>query len=81
MKNKQAISYLTFGLTAPYYQYVNFPEEFKINDKISMAARIDETDIKIEYTYKEIKEESFSLRYRNFIKSPRSHWVYHTVFH
>ena len=79
MKYQKAVSYITFGLTAPYYQYVDLPETFNSNDKICWAKRLTDNEFKKEYSYKDIEQKSFSIRYKNFIMSPRSNWIYLTV--
>jgi len=59
-------------LTAPYYQYIDLPETFNSNDKICWAKRLTDNEFKKEYSYKDIEQKSFSIRYKNFIMSPRS---------
>jgi len=59
-----------------YYKEFTF---FNSNDKICWAKRLTDNEFKKEYSYKDIEQKSFSIRYKNFIMSPRSHWIYLTV--
>lgn len=71
---------MTFGLTSPFYQYYDFPEAICSEDKIYLAPRVEQSKNKKQFTKKQIERNSFIIRYKNFIQSPRSHYIYRGVY-
>lgn len=70
---------MLFGLTAPYYQYFDLPESFCSNQKLCLSPRIYRSEIQSEFTGRDIEQRSFLIRYKNFMQSPRSHFIYYGV--
>jgi len=81
--------FITAGLIAPVFQTIRFPEKKKENrrknetenDNLKSAYRLVNSE---EAKYQKSKLESdkllqFWIRYKNFMYSPRSHFVHETV--
>lgn len=70
------MSYLTLGLTAPHYQEFDFPDEAK--NEFVVSRRFRAAKLKV-FSRKQIEKRSFLIKYKNFMNSPRSHFVYEMV--
>ncbi len=68
------------GLTAPFYQDFDLTEDLMEDDSkcINLALRTVRTEQQ-KFINKQIKADSFIIRYKNFMQSPRSHFIYEMV--
>ena len=85
---KYLLSYLSFGLLAPFFQTFRSEKKysFELCGKLSKLENLEEDDFVTAHrlVYAEPKKYSrkvstFYLKYKNFMYSPKSHFVYKNV--
>jgi len=75
-------SYLTIGLAAPILLYPNDNKIKNENERFSIISTNSNSNNEIEKTNKKQKEYStYLFKYKNFMCSPKTNFVYETVFY
>ena len=73
------MSYASFGLAAPFYQDFDLPDDLEDNNYVNLALRTIKIKPECSIFVKDIKTRPFLIKYKNFIQSPRSHFIYEKV--
>lgn len=67
---------MSFGLISPVFQKVNITDQPLVLSTLRLVKSRSKN-----YNQKDLNKNNFLIRYKNFIKSPSSHFIYETALY